>query len=38
MRRIPALNLYLQFGFEPMLRDEEEQAAWRAIAPHLRSA
>lgn len=36
-RRVPALNLYLQFGFEPLLRDEGEQAAWRAIAPHLRS-
>jgi GNAT superfamily N-acetyltransferase len=38
MRRIPALNLYLQFGFEPLLRDEEEQTAWRAITPHLKSA
>lgn len=38
MRRIPALNLYLQFGFEPLLRDESEQAAWRAITPHLKSA
>jgi ribosomal protein S18 acetylase RimI-like enzyme len=37
-RRVPALNLYLQFGFEPLLRDEGEQAAWRAIAPHLKSA
>ncbi|HMQ29684.1 MAG TPA: GNAT family N-acetyltransferase [Chloroflexaceae bacterium] len=38
MRRVPALNLYLGFGFEPLLRDEEEQAAWRAIAPRLKSA
>jgi GNAT superfamily N-acetyltransferase len=38
MRRIPALNLYLQFGFEPLLRDEEEQAAWRAVAPYLKPA
>ena len=38
MRRIPALSLYLRLGFEPYLRDEGEQAAWRAIAPHLRPA
>ncbi len=36
MRRIPALNLYLQFGFEPLLRDKAEETAWRAIAPYLR--
>lgn len=36
--RIPALNLYLQFGFEPLLRDEGEQTAWRVIAPHLKPA
>jgi ribosomal protein S18 acetylase RimI-like enzyme len=38
MRRIPALNLYLRFGFAPYLRDEGEQAAWRVIGPHLKSA
>lgn len=37
-RRIPALNLYLRFGFEPYLRDEDEESAWRSIVPHLRSA
>jgi GNAT superfamily N-acetyltransferase len=35
-RRIPALNLYLQFGFKPHPRDETERNAWRAIAPHLK--
>lgn len=37
-RRVPALNLYLQYGFEPLPRDERERAAWRAIAPHLKPA
>jgi len=37
MRRIPALNLYLRFGFEPYLRDEDEAAAWRAIRSPLRA-
>lgn len=35
--RIPALNLYLQFGFVPHPRDENERAAWRAVAPRLKS-
>jgi GNAT superfamily N-acetyltransferase len=34
--RIPALNLYLLFGFEPHPRDDAEREAWRAIAPRLR--
>jgi ribosomal protein S18 acetylase RimI-like enzyme len=37
MRRIPALNLYLRFGFEPYLRSEAEEMAWRAITPYLKS-
>lgn len=37
MRRIPALKLYLRFGFAPYLRSEEEETAWRAITPYLRS-
>lgn len=37
MRRIPAINLYLSFGFKPFLRDEAEQAAWRTITPYLRA-
>ena len=36
MRRIPALNLYLQFGFEPYLRSEAEEVAWRTITPFLK--
>jgi GNAT superfamily N-acetyltransferase len=34
--RIPALNLYLQFGFYPFPRNEAERSAWRAIAPKLK--
>ena len=37
-RRVPALNLYLRFGFAPYVRNEAEEGAWRAISPHLRSA
>lgn len=29
--RIPAIKLYLRFGFEPTFRNAEEQAAWRAV-------
>lgn len=35
-RRIPALNLYLQFGFEPYVRDEAERNAWGIVAPQLK--
>jgi GNAT superfamily N-acetyltransferase len=31
--RIPAINLYLGFGFVPLIRTEEEAAAWRGICP-----
>lgn len=34
--RIPALNLYLHFGFVPYPRNDEERAAWRAVAPMLK--
>ncbi|MBA3945801.1 MAG: GNAT family N-acetyltransferase [Herpetosiphonaceae bacterium] len=34
--RIPALNLYPQFGFEPYVRDEAERNAWRTVAPRLK--
>ncbi len=37
-RRVPALNLYLRFGFAPYVRNEAEEGARRAISPHLRSA
>jgi GNAT superfamily N-acetyltransferase len=36
-RHIPALNLYLGFGFVPFVRNEAERRAWRAVAPRLRS-
>jgi ribosomal protein S18 acetylase RimI-like enzyme len=29
--RIPALNLYRQFGFAPLIRDEMERAVWQEI-------
>lgn len=35
-RRIPALNLYLLFGFEPHPRSDVERAAWRAVAELLK--
>lgn len=34
-RRLPALRLYRQFGFEPHPRSAAEEAAWRAVAPRL---
>lgn len=33
--RVPAVNLYLKFGFVPNIRSEEELAAWQALAPWL---
>jgi GNAT superfamily N-acetyltransferase len=35
--RIPALNLYRQFGFVPVIRDEMERAMWQEIDLNLRS-
>ncbi len=35
--RVPAINLYLKFGFRPDPRDERELAAWRALSPYLKS-
>lgn len=35
-RRIPALNLYLQFGFEPYPQSQAERDAWQRIAPQLK--
>ena len=29
--RVPAINLYLKFGFKPWPRSEEEQEAWRRL-------
>ena len=34
--RIPAINLYLRFGFQPLLRGTGDAAAWQRIAPQLR--
>jgi len=33
--RIPALNLYHQFGFVPLIREEAERAVWREIELYL---
>lgn len=34
--RVPALNLYLKFGFYPDPRDEREREAWLALTPYLK--
>jgi GNAT superfamily N-acetyltransferase len=34
--RIPAITLYLRYGFRPVPRTEAESAAWAACAPRLR--
>lgn len=34
--RIPAINLYLAFGFLPDVSSDEDLQAWREVAPHLR--
>lgn len=34
--RVPALNLYLHFGFAPHVRNDEERNGWRAVAPALK--
>lgn len=36
--RLPALNLYLQFGFVPYLRGDADRAGWQAVAPRLKIA
>jgi len=36
--RIPAINLYLRFGFVPDARSPRERAAWERILPALRIA
>jgi ribosomal protein S18 acetylase RimI-like enzyme len=34
--RVPAINLYRAFGFEPVVRDEDERISWQALMPHLK--
>lgn len=36
--RVPALNLYLKFGFVPDICGEEDLRAWRLVGPHLKPA
>ena len=35
--RIPAINLYRQFGFEPKITTPDDRAAWQALAPFLKA-
>jgi GNAT superfamily N-acetyltransferase len=35
--RLPAINLYLKFGFRPEIRNEADRRAWENVAKHLRS-
>lgn len=35
--RIPAVNLYLHFGFVPHIRHDEDRAAWRGIESYLKT-
>jgi GNAT superfamily N-acetyltransferase len=34
--RLPALNLYLHFGFQPYVRGDEDRAAWKQVSPLLK--
>ncbi len=34
-RRLPAVSLYLKFGFVPRIESDEDRAAWRAVAARL---
>ena len=34
--RLPALNLYLSFGFRPHLSDSVQKDAWQMVSPHLK--
>ncbi|NQT53651.1 GNAT family N-acetyltransferase [bacterium] len=36
--RVPALNLYLKFGFRPDIRHDDDLRAWRLVGPHLKPA
>ncbi|MCB8943354.1 MAG: GNAT family N-acetyltransferase [Ardenticatenaceae bacterium] len=34
--RLPALNLYRHFGFQPYLRTERDEQVWREVEPRLK--
>ncbi|MFP4055364.1 MAG: GNAT family N-acetyltransferase [Candidatus Brocadiia bacterium] len=36
--RTAAVNLYLKFGFRPVVRSEDDLRAWGAVRPHIRPA
>lgn len=33
--RIPAIKLYLRFGFVPLIQSEEDEASWRELEGHI---
>ena len=35
--RIPAINLYRSFGFEPEIRSAEDEAAWDEVRPYFKT-
>jgi len=35
LTRIPAINLYLKFGFAPDIRTPEDRDLWRLLKPHI---
>jgi GNAT superfamily N-acetyltransferase len=34
--RVPAINLYRQFGFEPVIRNDNEREVWQEMQAHLK--
>ena len=34
--RLPAINLYRKFGFEPLIRNAADEEIWQLLQPHLR--
>ncbi|MCB0008032.1 MAG: GNAT family N-acetyltransferase, partial [Anaerolineales bacterium] len=32
-RRLPAVNLYLKYGFRPVINSREDEVVWRELAP-----
>ena len=33
--RLPAINLYLKFGFKPNIHSQDDEILWQAIRRHL---
>jgi hypothetical protein len=36
--RVPAINLYLSFGFRPEISTSDDLQVWQELAPHLKYA